>query len=75
MNDIGAHEIKFFNKVTALAEKLAGKSAQIAGVFSDPKTMSNMLYWRLWNHHRAYRALWDVRLFFDVYIAPSARER
>jgi len=72
MNDVGAQEIEFFDEVTALAEKLAGKSAQIAGAFSDPKMMSNMLYWRLWNHHRAYRALWDVCLFLDADIVLRA---
>ena len=66
MTEPTKNEIELFDATTALARRLAAQSAKVAGVFTDTKMMSNMLYHRLWGHHRAYRLLWDKRLYIEA---------
>ncbi len=58
-------ENTLFNDVGKLAADLWSVSANLEGLFTDPKMVSVMLFRRLWGHHRAYVTLHNAGFLAD----------
>lgn len=53
---------RLFNETNRLGQALWAKSVGTAGLNSDPKTVSILLFKRLWSHHRGYALLYNDNL-------------
>jgi hypothetical protein len=58
-------ELALFDEISRLGAALWSKSTAFAGLSTDPKMFSVMLYKRLWSNHRGYTVLWKNSLSLE----------